>query len=139
MPPVGPQALTKFSDLRNFAARPDDWMFVMTTMTSLATSTSPTSNERIAAAIAHGGTLVAWFFAPLIVFLIERDRSSYAARQALQALLWSGFGTVVSLATCGLALPVFMGFHILAAVRALEGQDYEYPLVGDLVRKLHAA
>lgn len=109
----------------------------MTTTTSLSTTTtSPTSNERMAAAIAHGGTLVAWFFAPLVVFLIERDRSSYAARQALQALLWSGFGTVVSLATCGLAIPVFMGFHILAAVRALEGQDYEYPLVGDLVRKL---
>ena len=110
-------------------------MSVMNTM-SLATTSSPTSNERFAAAIAHGGTLVAWFFAPLIVYLVEKDRSSYAARQALQALLWSGFGTLVSLATCGLAIPVFMGFHILAAVRALEGQDYEYPLVGDLVRKL---
>lgn len=114
----------------------------MTTMTSLAASssqTSPTSNERIAAAIAHGGTLVAWFFAPLVVYLVERDRSSYASRQALQALLWSAFGTVVSLATCGLAIPIFVGFHILAAVRALEGQDYEYPLVGDLVRKLQSS
>jgi uncharacterized Tic20 family protein len=104
--------------------------------TSLSTTSSPTSNERFAAAIAHGGTLVAWFFAPLIVYLVEKDRSSYAARQAMQALLWSGFGTLVSLATCGLAIPVFMGFHVLAAVRALEGQDYEYPLIGDLVRKL---
>ena len=108
---------------------------------SLATTSSrlPTSNERIAAAIAHGGTCVAWFFAPLVVYLIEKDRSSYASRQALQALLWSGFGTLVSLATCGLAIPIFMGFHILAAVRALEGQDYEYPLVGELVRKLQSA
>lgn len=112
---------------------------VMTYSTSLATTSSPTSNERFAAAIAHGGTLVAWFFAPLVVYLVERDRSSYASRQALQALLWSGFGTVVSVATCGLAIPIFMGFHILAAVRALEGQDYEYPLIGDLVRKLQAS
>jgi uncharacterized Tic20 family protein len=97
---------------------------------------SPTSNERFAAAIAHGGTCVAWFFAPLVVFLIEKDRSSYVSRQALQALLWSGFGTLVSLATCGLAIPIFMGFHILAAVRALEGQEYEYPLVGGLMRRL---
>ena len=110
----------------------------MTTMTLAATS-SPTSNERIAAAIAHGGTCVAWFLAPLIVYLVEKDRSSYASKQALQALLWSGFGTLVSLATCGLAIPVFMAFHIIAAVRALEGQDYEYPLVGDLVRKLQTA
>ncbi len=110
----------------------------MNTSSSLSTMSvsSPTSNERLAAAIAHGGTCVAWFFAPLVVYLIEKDRSSYASRQALQALLWSGFGTLVSLATCGLAIPIFMGFHILAAVRALEGQDYEYPLIGDVVRKL---
>jgi uncharacterized protein len=107
----------------------------MNTMT-LATTSSPTSHERIAAAIAHGGTCVAWFFAPLIIYLMERDRSSYAARQALQALLWSGLGTLVSLATCGLAIPIFMGFHILAAVRVLEGQEYEYPFVADLVRKV---
>ena len=107
----------------------------MNTMT-LTTTSAPTSNERFAAAIAHGGTCVAWFFAPLVVYLIERDRSSYAARQALQALLWSAFGTLVSLATCGIAIPIFMGFHILAAVRVLEGHDYEYPLVADLVRKL---
>jgi uncharacterized Tic20 family protein len=110
----------------------------MTTSASLATVSSPTSNERIAAAIAHGGTLVAWFLAPLLVYVLERDRSGYAARQALSALAWSGLGTVVSLATCGLAIPVFMGFHVLAAVRALEGQDFEYPLVGDLVRALRA-
>ena len=53
----------------------------------LATTTTPTSHERIAAAIAHGGTCVAWFFAPLLVYMMERDRSSYVARQALQAYL----------------------------------------------------
>src|SRR3954447_20069393 len=111
----------------------------MNSSLALAPSGTTTSNERLAAAIAHGGTCVAWFFAPLVVYLIERDRSSFASKQALQALLWSGFGTLVSLATCGLAIPVFMGFHILAAVRALEGQDYEYPLIGDFVRKLDRA
>ncbi len=107
----------------------------MNTM-SLAPTTSPSSNERIAAAVAHGGTWVAWFLAPLIVYLLERDRSRYAAHQAMQALLWSAFGTLVSVATCGLAIPVFMVFHLVAAVRALEGQEYEDPLVGELARKL---
>ena len=106
---------------------------------NLATTTTPTSHERIAAAIAHGGTCVAWFFAPLLVYMMERDRSSYVARQALQALMWSGFGTLVSLATCGLAIPLFMAFHIVAAVRALEGHDYEYPLVGELAHKLRTS
>jgi len=102
-------------------------------------TTLPTQNERIAAAIAHAGTCLAWFLAPLAVWLIERGRSPWAARQALQALLWSGFGTIVSLATCGLAIPFFMVFHVYAAVRALEGETYEYPLVGDLARKLESA
>jgi uncharacterized Tic20 family protein len=104
--------------------------------TSLATTTTPSQNERIAAAVAHAGTWVAWFLAPLIVYLLERDRSRFAERQALQALLWSALGTAVSLATCGLAIPVFLVFHLIAAVRVLDGQDYEYPLVADLARKL---
>lgn len=104
-------------------------------MTTLERRTT-TSNERIAAAIAHGGTCVAWFFAPLIVWLIERDRSPWAAHQALQALLWSAFGTLVSLATCGVAIPVFMVFHVYAAFCVLDGREYEYPLAGDLARKL---
>jgi uncharacterized Tic20 family protein len=106
----------------------------MNTMSLVPTQTS--SNDRIAAAIAHGGTCVAWFLAPLVVWLVERGRSPFVERQALQALLWSGFGTLVSLATCGLAIPIFMAFHIVAAVRVLEGHDYEYPLVGELARKL---
>jgi uncharacterized Tic20 family protein len=96
----------------------------------------PSQNERIAAAIAHAGTCVAWFFAPLAVYLLERDRSSYVAHHALQALLWSAFGTLVSVATCGLAIPLFMVVHVHAAIHALDGRPYEYPLVGDLARKL---
>jgi uncharacterized Tic20 family protein len=107
--------------------------------TSSLAFSGPSKNERIAAAIAHGGTCVAWFFAPLVVWLVEKDRSPYAEHQALQALLWSGFGTLVSLATCGVAIPLFMVFHVYAAVRALDGASYEYPLVGDLARKLATA
>ena len=96
----------------------------------------PTENERISAAIAHAGTCVAWFLAPLVVYLLERDRSRFAATNALQALLWSAFGTLVSAATCGVAIPVFMAFHIYAAVKAWKGESYEYPLVGEVARAL---
>jgi uncharacterized Tic20 family protein len=110
--------------------------------TSYALTTSPyaasvpTQNERIAAAIAHAGTCVAWFLAPLLVYLIEHDRSKYASHQALQALLWSAFGTLVSLATCGLAIPLFLAFHVYAAIKVMDGAEYEYPLVGDLARRI---
>lgn len=103
---------------------------------ALTTTNAPTQNERIAAAIAHAGTCVAWFLAPLAVYLIERDRSAYASHQALQALLWSVFGTVVSLATCGLAIPLFMVVHVYAAILTLDGREFEYPLVSDLAKKL---
>lgn len=103
---------------------------------SYALAHTPSDNERLAAAIAHGGTCFAWFLAPLVVYLLERDRSSYVARQAMQALLWSGLGTLVSIGTCGLAIPIFLGFHIYAAIHVLGGRDYEYPLVQSLSRKL---
>ena len=104
--------------------------------TSLTQAYVPTDAERLSAAIAHGGTCIAWFFAPLVIFLVERGRSDFAARNALQALLWSAAGTLVSAATCGLALPVFLVFHIVAAVKAYEGETYEYPFVGAFVRHL---
>lgn len=100
---------------------------------------SPTSSERMAAVVAHGGTLFAWFLAPLIVYVVARGDSRYVERQALSALAWSAFGTLVSLATCGLAIPVFMVFHVIAAIRAYEGGEYEYPIVTDFVRGWLAA
>lgn len=93
-----------------------------------------TSNERVTAAIAHGGTCVAWFLAPLVVYLVERDRSSWVARQALSALLWSALGTVVSAVTCGLALPLFLAVHVWAAIVVLRGEEAEYPIVSELAR-----
>ncbi|MBX3199483.1 MAG: DUF4870 domain-containing protein [Labilithrix sp.] len=111
----------------------------MTTTSSLFVPSRPSHGERVAAAIAHAGTCVAWFLAPLLVYLVERDRSAYASRQALQALLWSAFGTIVSFATCGIAIPLFLVVHLYAALQALEGRDFEYPLVGSVAEKLNAS
>lgn len=102
-------------------------------MSTLTLST--TSSERVAAAIAHAGTAFAWFLAPLVVYLLKKDDSRFVAFQSMQSLLWSALGTLVAAATCGLAIPVFLLFHVIAAVKTLDGVDYEYPLVGDLARK----
>jgi uncharacterized membrane protein len=101
--------------------------------TSLALQ--PTSNERLAAIIAHAGTAVAWFIAPLLVFLVLPRDSRWARFHALQSLLWSLVGTLVSLATCGLAIPVFLVWHVVAAVKTLGDSDYEYPLVGEAAHR----
>jgi uncharacterized membrane protein len=91
------------------------------------------SNDHVAAFIAHAGTCFAWFLAPLVVYLVLPRSSRWARFQALQSLLWSLFGTLVSIATCGLAIPIFLVWHVVAAMRTLSG-DYEYPLVGEAAR-----
>lgn len=96
----------------------------------------PRSNERVAALLAHAGTAVAWFLAPLIVYLVLPRDCRWARYHALQSLLWSLLGTLVSVVTCGLAIPVFLVWHIVAAVKTMTDGDYEYPLVGESAHRV---
>jgi uncharacterized membrane protein len=93
------------------------------------------SSERVAALIAHAGTALAWFLAPLVVFLVMPREARWARYHALQSLLWSLLGTVVSILTVGFAIPVFLVWHIVAAVKTMQNGDYAYPLVGDAARR----
>ena len=105
---------------------------------STSISSSVPNNDRLAAFVAHLGTVFGWFLVPLVVYLLERGRSRYAAFHAMQALLWSLSGTVVSAATCGVAIPIFLAFHVYAALKILRGEEYEYPVVGEIARTLVA-
>ncbi len=107
-------------------------------MESMSLRSYPTSNERLAAMIAHGGALFAWTLAPLVVYLVKRGESKYVEFHALQSLLWSLVGTIVSIVTCGLAIPVFMVWHVIAAVHSSDTNrpEYEYPWVGAIARGL---
>lgn len=96
---------------------------------------APTSDNRLALAIAHGGTCFAWFLAPLLVYLLKRDASPRVAYESLQALLWSALGSIVAIATCGLAIPVFLVWHVLGALKALDGKPFDYPLVAETARR----
>jgi uncharacterized Tic20 family protein len=93
------------------------------------------SDDRTALVIAHGGTCFAWFLAPLVVYIVKRESSPRVAYEALQALLWSLLGSLVALLTCGLAIPVFLAWHVIGAVRALQGRAFDYPLVADAARR----
>jgi uncharacterized Tic20 family protein len=104
-------------------------------MDTLQDRDSTSSDDRLALVLAHGGTCFAWFLAPLAVYLLKRESSRRVAYESLQALLWSALGSVVAIATCGLAIPVFLVWHVLGAIRALEGRPFEYPLVAEIARK----
>ena len=103
--------------------------------TLLQNDASPSSENRLALVIAHGGTCFAWFLAPLVVYLLKRNSSPRVAYEAFQALLWSALGSVAALATCGLAIPVFLVWHLIGALKAFDGQPYEYPLVAEVARR----
>ena len=94
----------------------------------------PSHDERVFAALAHGGTLFAWFLAPLVVWAYNRGGSRWVERQAYDAMIWSALGTLASIATCGLAIPVFATFHVIAAVKAYAGEPYRYPFLGSGAR-----
>jgi len=96
----------------------------------------PDESERIAVVLAHGGTLFAWFLAPLLVYLVKRRDSRYVEFEALQSLLWSAAGTLTAIATCGVAIPVFLAWHLYATWKIANGEGYEYPVVGDIARGL---
>ncbi len=93
-----------------------------------------TPAERVAATLAHGGTVFAWFLAPLVVYLVARGQSPRVERHALEALLWSVAGTLLGLVTFGLAVPVFLVFHLVVAWKAYHGQAVRYPILSELLR-----
>ena len=102
---------------------------------SLAHDT-PNEGERIAVLVAHGGTLFAWFLAPLLVYLVKRSDSRYVEFQALQSLLVVGLGDADGARDLRRHHPRLSGFHLYAAWRIANGASYEYPVVGDFARGL---
>jgi uncharacterized Tic20 family protein len=102
------------------------------------------SSEREArtwAIVAHAGGIVVSVLAPLVVYLVFRDRSSYLADQAREALNFQITVLVAAVVagiltglTLGLASPLVslvwlanLVLCILAAVAASRGEAYRYP------------
>jgi len=97
------------------------------------------------ALLANIGGIFFSFVAPLIVYVIYKDRDPFVRRASAQALnfqiilaigyiisfilifLIIGIFTTIALAVCQIVFP------ILAAVAANKGEDYDYPLVPQMV------
>lgn len=107
-----------------------------TTSVSGSLATVPSQRERFAVLIAHAGTWFGWFLAPLFVYVLKRGDSRWVEHHAMQSFLWSLLGTVLAAVTCGVAIPLFLGWHLYAAYRIHRGDDYDYPIVGDFSRGL---
>jgi uncharacterized Tic20 family protein len=96
-------------------------------------------DEKLWALGAHLGPLVLGFIAPLVVWLLFKDRSAFLDRHGKEALNFQ-IAYLVYFAVAGLSILILVGvvllplvgiawvvFMILAAVQASQYRDYRYP------------
>lgn len=120
----------------------------------------PTQEERLWAMLAHLSgllgcvTMIGQYVAPLVIFLIFRERSRFVAYHAIQQLLFqlliliaSAILTIVAVVTCGIGLIIVVPLAVLlclaglayivwAALEAYNGKWFRIPWVGDMARSL---
>jgi uncharacterized Tic20 family protein len=99
-------------------------------------SVPPTSDEKTLALLSHIITLVSQFIAPLIIYLVKKDESSFVAAHAKESLNFQlTFLIIIILlviTVIGLLLLWIVGIYafvlvIIATIRASEGKLYRYP------------
>jgi len=103
------------------------------------------SDARMWSLFAHIGGLVTTFLAPLVIYLIYKDRDPFIRRHAAQAL---NFQIIIAIAyflssllifvvigfiTYPLAVICSLIFSIMAAVAANKGEEYTYPMIPQMV------
>jgi uncharacterized Tic20 family protein len=103
----------------------------------------PTQDERILAMLSHVLTFVAPLLAPLIIYLVKKDESSYVAWHAKESLNFQ----ITIIIICVLLVVTLVGILLLwvvgilaailviiATVRASENEWYRYPFSLRLIR-----
>ncbi|MGH3345832.1 MAG: DUF4870 domain-containing protein [Nocardioides sp.] len=98
-------------------------------------------DEKLWAIAAHLGPLLLGFVAPLVVWLVFRDRSAFLDRHGKEALNFQ-IAYLVYFVVAGISIVIIVGFvllplvgiawvvfMILASVKASQYQDYRYPAI----------
>ncbi|HTE08887.1 MAG TPA: DUF4870 domain-containing protein [Flavitalea sp.] len=107
--------------------------------TEEATVIPPTSDEKTLGMLAHILTIVASFIAPLVIYILKKDESSFVTAHAKESL---NFQLTVIIAyfiswilvfiLIGIPLLILVGLGslilvIVATIRVSEGKMYRYP------------
>ena len=116
--------------------------------------------ERTMAALGHGLSFVeGGIIGPAILYVIERDKSAFSAFHSLQSLLWGIlmlgvtfplifgtiglsflvpiFGTLFGVGAIFMIIAAYLGFEIIATLKAYEGEWYRLPFVGRIAYRTH--
>jgi uncharacterized protein len=138
----------------------------MSDQTSPSSQPLSASDERLWAMLAHMSVLlnlVTGFlgvFAPLVIYMIYKDRSRFVAFQSMQSFIfqlifWAGGGVLVGVmwAMTGILSAILIGllcipfailfsvlplgaivYGVIGGIQAYQGQDFRYWLVADWVK-----
>jgi uncharacterized protein len=97
---------------------------------------APTSDEKTLALLAHIVTLASNFIAPLIIYFIKKDESSFVAAHAKESLNFQLtiliiaivlIVTIVGILLLWIVCMYAFVLVIIATIRASEGKLYKYP------------
>ena len=103
----------------------------------------PTSDEKTLALLAHVLTFVFPILAPLIIYLVKKDESSFVAYHAKESLnfqislfiiCFALFITIIGILVVWIVAILGYVFVIVATIRASEGRLYRYPFSIRLIK-----
>ena len=104
---------------------------------------SPTSDEKTLALLSHVLTLAVGFLAPLIIYLIKKDQSSFVTYHAKESLnfqitifiiIVALFITVIGILLVWVVGILALVLVIMATIKASEGKLYKYPFSLRLIK-----
>ncbi len=111
--------------------------------TELQPDILPTSDEKTMSILSHVLTLVVGFIAPLIVYLIKKDQSTFIAYHARESFNFQITLLIIiiilAITVIGILLIWLVGlaalvFVIIATLKASEGKLYKYPFSFRLIK-----
>lgn len=105
--------------------------------------TPPTSDEKTIALLSHVLTFIFPILAPLIIYLLKKDESTFIAYHAKESLNFqitlfiiviALFITVIGILLMWIVGIIAFVLVIVATIRASEGKLYKYPLTLRLIK-----
>ena len=97
---------------------------------------TPTSEERTMAILSHVLCLVAWIFAPLVIYLVKKDESKFVAEHAKESMNFQITLAIVMIVLIitiiGILFAWIIGIVatvliIVATIKASDSKLYRYP------------
>lgn len=103
------------------------------------------TEEKTMALLAHLLGFFSSILAPLLIYLLQKDKSKFVAFHSMQAILFEVFfwaiyivlfTTIVGILLIPFAAIAHLIFGIIAIVRSAQGDWYEIPVIGKLARNI---